>query len=104
MANKKNDLTQFTYEQALAELEAIVSSLESNQLPLQEAMNLFSRGQALVQHCTGLLDQAAALQARATRQASEGRMSELAAESTAVVLQMTQAAATEAYFLPKNQT
>jgi exodeoxyribonuclease VII small subunit len=58
MANKKNDLTQFTYEQALAELEAIVSSLESNQLPLQEAMDLFSRGQALVQHCTGLLDQA----------------------------------------------
>lgn len=43
-------------------------------------------------------DQAAALQARATRQASEGRMAELAAESTAVVLQMTASAATEAYF------
>jgi len=43
-------------------------------------------------------DQASALQARATLQASEGRMSELAAESTAVVLQMTQAASTEAYF------
>lgn len=43
-------------------------------------------------------DQASALQARATLQASEGRMSELAAESTAVVLQMTRAAATEAYF------
>ena len=38
------------------------------------------------------------MQARATLQASEGRMSELAAEFTAVVLQMTQAAATEAYF------
>ncbi len=48
-------------------------------------------------------DQAAALQARATRQASEGRMSELAAESTAVVLQMTQAAATEAYFLRQTE-
>jgi hypothetical protein len=43
-------------------------------------------------------DQASALQARATRQASEGRMAELAAESTAVVLQMTASAATEAYF------
>ncbi len=48
-------------------------------------------------------DQASALQARATRQASEGRMSELAAESTAVVLQMTQAAATEAYFLRQTE-
>ncbi|HNS37009.1 MAG TPA: hypothetical protein PKM01_04445 [Anaerolineaceae bacterium] len=48
-------------------------------------------------------DQAAALQARATRQASEGRMSELAAESTAVVLQMTQAAATEAFFLRQTE-
>ncbi len=43
-------------------------------------------------------DQAAALQARATRQASEGRMAQLAAESTAVVLQMTASAATEDYF------
>lgn len=43
-------------------------------------------------------DQASALQARATRQASEGRMVELAAESTAVVLQMTASVATEAFF------
>jgi len=43
-------------------------------------------------------DQTSALHARATRQASEGRMAELAAESTAVALQMTASAATEAYF------
>lgn len=43
-------------------------------------------------------DQASALQARATRQASEGKLAELAAESTAVVLRMTESAATEIYF------
>ena len=43
-------------------------------------------------------DQAAAFQARATRQASEGRMAELAAESTVVVLRMTASVATEAAF------
>jgi len=43
-------------------------------------------------------DQVAVLQARATRQASEGRMAELSAESTAVVLQMTASVATEDYF------
>lgn len=40
-------------------------------------------------------DQASALQARATRQTGEGRLVELAAESTTVVLRMTAAAATE---------
>jgi exodeoxyribonuclease VII small subunit len=49
---------ELTYEQALAELESIVSSLEINKLPLDETMALFERGQALIKHCTGLLDKA----------------------------------------------
>jgi exodeoxyribonuclease VII small subunit len=55
---KKNDFTQMTYEQALAELETIVSTLETDQRSLEEALALFERGQALAQHCTGLLDKA----------------------------------------------
>ena len=47
-----------SYEQALAELEAIVASLESNKLPLEVSMALFERGQALSRHCVGLLDKA----------------------------------------------
>jgi exodeoxyribonuclease VII small subunit len=49
---------EFSYEQALAELEAIVASLESNKLPLDESMTLYERGQALTKHCVELLDQA----------------------------------------------
>ncbi len=47
-----------TYEQALAELESIVASLESNKLPLEESMALFERGQELSRHCVELLDKA----------------------------------------------
>jgi len=45
-----------TYEEAFAELETIVETLESEQNPLEEAMSLFERGQALVKRCGELLD------------------------------------------------
>jgi exodeoxyribonuclease VII small subunit len=47
-----------TYEQAVAELEGIVSSLEGEQNPLDEAMKLYERGQALVTRCSSLLEAA----------------------------------------------
>jgi len=47
-----------TYEEAFAELETIVETLESEQNPLEGAMSLFERGQALVKHCGELLDEA----------------------------------------------
>ena len=47
-----------TYEQALAELEAIVSALEGEQGQLEESIKLFERGQALVKRCGELLEAA----------------------------------------------
>ena len=47
-----------TYEQALAELEALVTALEAEQPTLTEALALYERGQALAQHCVSLLDHA----------------------------------------------
>jgi exodeoxyribonuclease VII small subunit len=47
-----------TYEQALAELEAIVSALEGEQDQLEESIKLFERGQALVERCGELLEAA----------------------------------------------
>jgi exodeoxyribonuclease VII small subunit len=49
---------ELTYEQALAELEAIVASLESDKLPLEDSMAFYERGQALTKHCIELLDKA----------------------------------------------
>jgi exodeoxyribonuclease VII small subunit len=49
---------ELTYEEAFAELETIVNTLEgdASQNPLEEAMRLFERGQALVKRCGELLD------------------------------------------------
>ena len=47
---------ELSYEEAFAELETIVNVLEGEQNPLDEAMSLFERGQALVQRCGALLD------------------------------------------------
>ena len=51
-------IDKLTYEQAFAELEAVVSALETGEQSLDEAMALFERGQALTKHCAGLLDKA----------------------------------------------
>ena len=49
---------KLSYEEALAELEAIVRALESDEHTLEQALALFERGQALLKHCAALLDQA----------------------------------------------
>ena len=49
---------ELSYEEALAELEGIVESLEGEQSPLEDSMKLFERGQALVTHCGALLESA----------------------------------------------
>lgn len=57
---KKSELSveELSYEEALAELEGIVESLENGQSQLDESMKLFERGQALVTHCGALLESA----------------------------------------------
>lgn len=40
-----------SYEAAVAELEALIRQMESQQLPLQEALAAFKRGSELLQFC-----------------------------------------------------
>jgi exodeoxyribonuclease VII small subunit len=54
---------ELTYEEALAELEEVVSALEGEQNRLEEAIKLFERGQALAGRC-GVLLEAAELKVR----------------------------------------
>jgi exodeoxyribonuclease VII small subunit len=49
---------ELSYEQAFQELEATVGKLEAGEIPLEESMALFERGQALAARCSELLDQA----------------------------------------------
>jgi len=55
---KQKPVDELTYEEAFAELEAIVASLEAGDQALDEAVETFSRGQALIKHCAGLLEKA----------------------------------------------
>jgi len=59
-SSKKTEKTieELSYEEALAELEEIVSALESEQSQLEEAIKLFERGQALAARCGVLLEAA----------------------------------------------
>ncbi|MBV6392682.1 MAG: Exodeoxyribonuclease 7 small subunit [Anaerolineales bacterium] len=49
---------ELSYEESLSELEEIVEALEGEQNPLDEAMKLFERGQALIARCGSLLETA----------------------------------------------
>lgn len=51
-------IEKLSYEQALAELETIVASLEANKLSLEASLALYERGQSLTRHCIELLDNA----------------------------------------------
>jgi len=54
----QDDLSKLTFEQAYAQLEAIVAQLESGELSLDESVALYEKGQALAQLCSEMLDQA----------------------------------------------
>ena len=62
---------KLTYEEAFSELETIVRALEGEQNPLEDAMSLFERGQALIKRCSELLEGAELK----VRQVSNGELS-----------------------------
>jgi exodeoxyribonuclease VII small subunit len=59
-SSKKSEkiVEELAFEEALVELEEIVSALEGDQNQLEEAIKLFERGQALVARCGVLLEAA----------------------------------------------
>ena len=58
MAKAPKPVESLTYEEAMAELESIVASLEEGNQKLEEAMTLFERGQSLMKRCAELLEAA----------------------------------------------
>ena len=55
MTEERPDVAGMPFEQALAELEAIVDKLEKGQVPLDESIALYERGEALKKRCDDLL-------------------------------------------------
>ncbi len=53
-----NDLGEMSFEDALKALEDVVRRLEGGDAPLDEAIGLYARGDALRVHCQARLDAA----------------------------------------------
>ncbi len=56
MADKP--VSEMTFEEALGELERVVSQLESAQVPLEDSIRLYERGEELRKHCEARLQAA----------------------------------------------
>lgn len=54
-------VSELTFEQALAEMDAIVEKMRSSELTLQESVQAYTRGKELSKHCEALLNKAQAV-------------------------------------------
>ena len=54
----KNATSQPSFERAIAELETLVSQMESDKLPLEQSINAYKRGAELLQICQKSLSDA----------------------------------------------
>ena len=58
MADETADIATLPFEKALADLEEIVGKLEKGNVPLEQSIALYERGEALRRHCDRLLEAA----------------------------------------------
>jgi exodeoxyribonuclease VII small subunit len=54
----RQDTEKLTFEQAIAELKAIVEKIEAGQISLQDSILQYEKGMALIKHCRTILQQA----------------------------------------------
>jgi exodeoxyribonuclease VII small subunit len=59
-AAKHGEIATLPFEKALAELETIVGRLERGDVPLEESIAIYERGETLKARCEALLKQAEA--------------------------------------------
>ncbi len=58
MAQDGSDISAMSFEEALKSLEDVVRRLEGGEVPLDESIALYERGEALRRHCQARLDAA----------------------------------------------
>ena len=60
MEEQGPDISQMSFEDALRALEDVVRRLETGEVPLDESISLYERGEKLRKHCQARLDAAQA--------------------------------------------
>lgn len=58
MQNKSDQTASTSYETAITELESIVQQMESENLPLEQSLEAYKRGAALLKICQQSLSEA----------------------------------------------
>ena len=67
--DKQKDVNELSFEQTIRELAEIVGKIEQGEIPLQDSLEQYERGMALIKHC------------RETLAKAEKRIEEISAES-----------------------
>jgi len=55
---KKTDISNMSFEQAIKELTGIVEKIEQGEIPLENSLQQYERGMALIAHCRTVLQKA----------------------------------------------
>lgn len=55
---KKNDVGKISFEEAIKELTNIVGKIEQGQIPLQDSLEQYEKGMALIKQCRTILQKA----------------------------------------------
>lgn len=56
--DKKDKTQSLSFEQAIDQLNQIVSKIEQGQIPLQESLEQYEKGMTLIKYCRGILQDA----------------------------------------------
>lgn len=60
MAQKKTeeDITKLSFEDSIKRLRTIVDKIEQGEIPLQDSLEQYEKGMALIKHCRDILQKA----------------------------------------------
>jgi len=55
---KNDDIEKMNFEQAIQQLKGIVDRIEQGEIPLQDSLEQYEKGMALIKHCRDILQKA----------------------------------------------
>jgi exodeoxyribonuclease VII small subunit len=55
---KKDDLGELSFEESIKELTNIVGKIEQGEIPLQDSLEQYEKGMALIKQCRTILEKA----------------------------------------------
>jgi len=54
----RDEINKLTFEQAIHQLKDIVNKIEQGEIPLQDSLDQYEKGMALIKHCRAILQKA----------------------------------------------